>query len=141
MTQRGRFWAAGKTRVGDSRLAWRGRVPWLPVATAAVVLAGLLPVTAVDAGRVVWPGRGPVVVRPPLVWPGPRRIIGWPLYVGPGVAVVGDDPVEYVERSDSALESSGPSDSWYYCRKPEGYYPDVQRCPGGWEKVPPAPGR
>jgi hypothetical protein len=26
---------------------------------------------------------------------------------------------------------------WYYCQNPEGYYPDVARCPGGWIKVPP----
>ena len=33
---------------------------------------------------------------------------------------------------------------WYYCQKPEGYYPYIQRCPDGWIKVvPPAspPGR
>jgi hypothetical protein len=27
----------------------------------------------------------------------------------------------------------------YYCRDPKGYFPDVWRCPGGWEKVPPKP--
>ena len=28
---------------------------------------------------------------------------------------------------------------WYYCRKPEGYYPYVKQCPDGWMKVVPAP--
>lgn len=28
---------------------------------------------------------------------------------------------------------------WYFCTKPEGYYPYVKRCPGGWLKVVPAP--
>lgn len=28
---------------------------------------------------------------------------------------------------------------WYYCKKPKGYYPYVQRCPGGWTKVNPSP--
>ena len=28
---------------------------------------------------------------------------------------------------------------WYYCRGPEGYYPYVKQCPGGWLKVVPAP--
>jgi len=26
---------------------------------------------------------------------------------------------------------------WYYCRKPEGYYPYVKKCPDGWMKVVP----
>ena len=29
---------------------------------------------------------------------------------------------------------------WYFCRKPEGYYPYVKRCPGGWLKVIPPSG-
>ena len=28
---------------------------------------------------------------------------------------------------------------WYYCRKPEGYYPYVKQCPDGWMKVVPTP--
>lgn len=28
---------------------------------------------------------------------------------------------------------------WYYCRKPDGYYPYVKQCPGGWMKVVPTP--
>ena len=28
---------------------------------------------------------------------------------------------------------------WYYCNNPEGYYPDVQQCPGGWRTVPASP--
>ena len=28
---------------------------------------------------------------------------------------------------------------WYFCQAPEGYYPYVNRCPGGWMKVVPAP--
>lgn len=28
---------------------------------------------------------------------------------------------------------------WYYCQNPQGYYPYVKRCPGGWMKVVPAP--
>jgi hypothetical protein len=26
---------------------------------------------------------------------------------------------------------------WYYCQNPQGYYPDVNNCPGGWMKVVP----
>jgi len=26
---------------------------------------------------------------------------------------------------------------WYYCQDPQGYYPQVQNCSGGWQQVPP----
>lgn len=28
---------------------------------------------------------------------------------------------------------------WYYCEDPQGYYPYVKSCPGGWMKVVPEP--
>jgi hypothetical protein len=28
---------------------------------------------------------------------------------------------------------------WYYCKDPQGYYPYVKQCPGGWMKVVPIP--
>ena len=28
---------------------------------------------------------------------------------------------------------------WYFCPDPEGYYPYVNKCPKGWQKVVPAP--
>ena len=29
---------------------------------------------------------------------------------------------------------------WYFCQNPEGYYPYIKKCPGGWLKVvPPTP--
>jgi hypothetical protein len=33
---------------------------------------------------------------------------------------------------------------WYYCQNPQGYYPYITSCPGGWTKVvptPPPPGK
>ena len=30
------------------------------------------------------------------------------------------------------------SDYWYFCTKPQGYYPYIKRCPGGWLKVVPS---
>jgi hypothetical protein len=35
--------------------------------------------------------------------------------------------------------SSAPSQYWAYCQDPEGYYPYVQECPGGWIPVVPTP--
>ena len=92
--------------------------------------------------------RGPsvgVVVGVPLGAPylAPGPYYGWP-YTWPTRTLVVESPkTVYVER-DSAptqgltdLDVGG--DWWYYCRRPKGYYPDVQRCPKGWEKVPPRP--
>jgi hypothetical protein len=35
--------------------------------------------------------------------------------------------------------SSSPSQYWAYCQDPEGYYPYVPDCPGGWIPVVPTP--
>jgi hypothetical protein len=32
-----------------------------------------------------------------------------------------------------------PPPIWYYCENPQGYYPYVQHCPGGWRQVPATP--
>jgi len=28
---------------------------------------------------------------------------------------------------------------WYHCGNPDGYYPYIKECPGGWQKVTPTP--
>jgi hypothetical protein len=153
MSQRGTCVAVGDAATGVTRAASRRRGPWVAVAMAAVTLVGLLPVTAADAARVVvGPGRGVAVrpwvrpwggpwIRPWVVGPVWGAAVAWPYYTAPGVAVVDGGPVEYIERGDGAFDNGGPADLLYYCRKPKGYYPDVQRCTGGWEKVPPGSGR
>jgi hypothetical protein len=37
----------------------------------------------------------------------------------------------------SAVPPGPPPTYWYYCHRPRGYYPQVQRCPGGWIPVVP----
>jgi len=49
-------------------------------------------------------------------------------------------PVMYIQQQGtnrSVTESQ--ADYWYYCRKPEGYYPHVKKCPDGWMRVVPQP--
>lgn len=59
----------------------------------------------------------------------------WPWYYPP-YAVPSSPPV-YVERTD---EDAAPQSAyWYYCADPQGYYPYVAQCPGGWQRVRPAP--
>ena len=35
----------------------------------------------------------------------------------------------------------GEDSYWYYCQDPQGYYPYVESCPGGWTRVVPTPPR
>jgi hypothetical protein len=50
--------------------------------------------------------------------------------------VIEQAPTEYIEKGQEAEEGN----YWYHCSDPEGYYPTVQRCPGGWTKeIPSSP--
>ena len=43
-----------------------------------------------------------------------------------------------------AVPSEPQQSYWYHCQDPEGYYPYVKSCPGGWAQVvptPPEPGK
>lgn len=53
----------------------------------------------------------------------------------PSPVIVQQPPV-YTERQEVAPEAQN---YWYYCAATRGYYPYVKECPGGWQKVPPAP--
>jgi hypothetical protein len=63
---------------------------------------------------------------------------GWPYYFD-SYPPYADIPVAaplYIENG--AGEMPRPADaSWYYCQNPPGYYPYVQQCPAGWQKVRP----
>jgi hypothetical protein len=59
-------------------------------------------------------------------------------YYPPVVSVPATPPV-YIEQGQ---QSASPGDYyWYRCDKPEGYYPYIKRCPGGWQEVVPEPTR
>ncbi|WP_233870390.1 hypothetical protein [Paraburkholderia adhaesiva] len=88
---------------------------------------------------------GGVFFGPSFVWGYPwpwygYPVAGWPVVVGASE----QEPVQYVEREPLEPQQSGgggvPEPGyWYYCAMPEGYYPNVRSCPGGWERVPPRP--
>jgi hypothetical protein len=53
-------------------------------------------------------------------------------------------PPAYIEQGDvQAVPPQAPAAQedyyWYHCDKPEGYYPYIKECPGGWQKVSPTP--
>ncbi len=48
--------------------------------------------------------------------------------------------VEYVEREPAAApQAAQPQHWWYYCQGSAAYYPYVNECPGGWQRVAPQP--
>jgi hypothetical protein len=67
---------------------------------------------------------------------------GYYPYAAP-VVVTQAAPTVYVEQSNPAPQQSyapsTQSSDWYYCRNPAGYYPYVQSCAGGWQRVPAQP--
>src|SRR5512139_348622 len=60
-----------------------------------------------------------------------------PYYYPPVVTVPATPPV-YIEREEGSLPGEA-SAYWYYCANPQGYYPQVEQCPGGWQAVAPQP--
>ena len=67
---------------------------------------------------------------------------GYYPYAGyPAAVVTQEAPTVYMEQGAPAQQSATPAASgdWYYCRNPEGYYPYVRSCTGGWQRVPAQP--
>ena len=59
-------------------------------------------------------------------------------YGGYGGYGGGSPPVVYIQKEGGAQAATGSqANYWHYCRKPEGYYPHVKKCPDGWMKVVP----
>ena len=72
-------------------------------------------------------------------WIGPGWGPGWgpyPYYSAPPVIIERPGVEYYMQQLPEPYEEPA---YWYYCRKPEGYYPYVKQCPDGWMKVVPTP--
>ena len=94
----------------------------------------------VGIGVYLGPGIGYPVYRPayPYYQPYPY---GW----SPPVMAVPAEPPVYIARGNDAPAYSGgtngqlPQGYWYRCNEPDGYYPYITHCPGGWLQVPAQP--
>lgn len=63
-----------------------------------------------------------------------------PYYYPPAVVTVPVEPPVYIERDEEDSPTAPEASAyWYYCADPQGYYPYVKRCPGGWQAVAPQP--
>ena len=72
--------------------------------------------------------------RPYYAYPPPTYS---PYYYPPAPIQYAPPPV-YMERYDGAPSSR--SQYWYFCPNTSAYYPDVQECAGGWQRMlPPQP--
>ncbi len=74
----------------------------------------------------------------------PTLPLGEPGSDGP-VVVVSSPPVTYVEQQPAPAVSAAPAAQnpaagyWYYCAESSAYYPYVQQCASGWQRVSPTP--
>lgn len=82
-------------------------------------------------GFVITPGWGPWYYPPPFYYPPTQPI------------VIERAPPVYIEQVLSAPEPpETQTNYWYYCGATRAYYPYVNECPGGWQKVlPRSPGQ
>jgi hypothetical protein len=99
-----------------------------------MVLLGLSisEVASAHRGRIgVYIGPGPWYYGPPPYAYYPP----YPYY--PPVVTVPSAPPTYIQQGEA--EPAPPLSYWYYCEQPQGYYPYVKQCPGGWQKVPSQP--
>lgn len=105
---------------------------------AVVLMVSTAPAFAARGGH-GWHGGGHahigLYVGPGWWWPGwwePYPYY-YPYYAPPPRVIVQPPSDIYVQPAPQAEEPR----YWYYCQDPQGYYPDVKRCPKGWLKVVP----
>ena len=88
------------------------------------------------------------LTRPQTVYvqPAPVYAPSYPPYYYPYPYVVAmpTQPPVYIEQSSPQSvpqQAAAPqaTNYWYHCDKPEGYYPYIKECLGGWQKVVPSP--
>jgi hypothetical protein len=78
---------------------------------------------------------GGVWIGAPFLWGAPwwGGYPSWRGYpYGPPPVVIEQQPPVYIQQEP-------PVQYWYYCQNPQGYYPHVRQCPGGWLQVVPSP--
>ncbi|MFZ6774346.1 hypothetical protein ACO0LB_16690 [Undibacterium sp. SXout7W] len=63
--------------------------------------------------------------------------------IAPTVTYIAPAAVIYGEPSESSWTNSTPANNpvnntgdWLYCHQPDGFYPAIKTCPGGWQRVP-----
>ena len=110
---------------------------WL---SAAVLVLGVAASTAVLAHGGYPRARAGVFIGAPVFAPWYYGYYGYPYYSYPYpyAAARPSGPTEYIEQGQSTpAPSSDPY--WYYCPEAKAYYPYVDKCAAGWQRVKPQP--
>lgn len=68
----------------------------------------------------------------------PNQFIGAPAYGYQPIVAAPVAPPVYIQQ-EQPRPVQAQTNFWHYCQKPEGYYPYVKSCPGGWLQVAPQP--
>lgn len=68
----------------------------------------------------------------------PGTFFNAPIYNYPPAVRVPATPPVYIQQ-EQPRPVQPRANYWYYCQNPEGYYPYVKACPGGWLQVAPQP--
>jgi hypothetical protein len=79
---------------------------------------------------------GPPPYCGPPAW-GPRYYYGGPVYYAPPPVFIYRPPVYIQPQHVYVQRGQEGADYWYYCENPQGFYPYIKSCPGGWMKVVP----
>jgi hypothetical protein len=113
---------------------------------AALLALGAFATSAAQAhpGHFYGPRVGVYVDPWAVFYPWATYPYGYGYYGYPQVVVTQPAaPTVYVEREQQpAPQTVAPaqqSSDWYYCRKPQGYYPYVRSCSEAWQRVPAQP--
>jgi hypothetical protein len=111
------------------------------IATLVVLLMGSMPGSSAFA-RGGHGGHGPHVGIG--LWLGPGWWPGWwgPYYYPSYYPYYQEPPVVIQQQPEVNVQPAPQAEQptyWYFCKDPQGYYPYVKQCPGGWMKVVPTP--
>jgi hypothetical protein len=82
-----------------------------------------------------YPSTPPVYIEQPQDYSAPQ-----PQYYAPppqqNYAPQQQEP-QYSVPPQSQAQPQSQSQGWYFCAESQGYYPNVQTCPGGWQRQEP----
>lgn len=84
---------------------------------------------------------GAPIVFSPWYYGYPRPYYYPPYYYPPAVVAAPAPQTVYIEKGQEAEApaAQGSDPWWYYCPESKAYYPYVDRCAGGWQRVKPQP--
>ena len=102
------------------------------------LVAGVAWAGHTSVGVVVGPMWGPWYSPPAYYYPPYYQ----PYYPSYQPVIIQRAPQVYIEQyapAPDAAPAPNTGNYWYYCPASKAYYPYVNECPGGWQKVAPQP--